>query len=190
MSPRSRHLHLGPLQRVSPDLADVHQLPRPARTGRALGRGLYVRPSYLPPLCCSDLPTAHPADNCDKELVIAALGGIGSVLQLQSATPRSDFCRVLIHEGLEDPLSAAVLNITRDRDEGAEEAKTQVLAVLLLFSQMSQSDKRIQTAFGKRRIIKRPSAQPARCMHTSALTYCSVPPQASCLRVTACIRPI
>lgn len=95
-------------------------------------------------------------DNCDKGLVIAALGGIGSVLQLNSATPRADFCRVLIREGLGDPLSAAVLNIMRDRDEGAEEAKAQVLAVLLLFCQVSQSDKRIQAALGKRRIMKRP----------------------------------
>lgn len=115
------------------------------------------------------LTTVPPlTDNCDKELVISALGGIGSVLQLQSATPRADFCRVLIREGLEDPLSAAVLNVTRDRDQGAEEAKTQVLAVLLLFCQVSQSDQRIQTALGKRRIMKRQSALRSQCRNVAA----------------------
>lgn len=97
----------------------------------------------------------NPSDKRDKELVIAALGGIGSVFQLQTSTPRNDFCRMFVREGLEDPLSTALANITQDKDEGAEEAKEQILAVFLLFCQISQSDKRVRDALGKRRILKR-----------------------------------
>lgn len=69
---------------------------------------------------------------------------------------------MFVREGLEDPLSTALLNITQDRDDGAEEAKAQILAVFLLFCQISQSDKRVRDALGKRRIMKREAASPSR----------------------------
>lgn len=123
-------------------------------------------------------------DSQHRDLVISALGGIGSVFQLQvrhrffssaspppyldtvltlhvpysclqSPTPRNDFARMFIREGLEDPLSTALYNITSDRDEGAADAKAQILAVFLLFCQVSQADGRVREALGKRRILRR-----------------------------------
>jgi hypothetical protein len=119
-------------------------------------------------------------DSQHRDLVISALGGIGSVFQLQvrsvplppsltsktqtyspslpyfqSPTPRNDFARMFIREGLEDPLSTALFNITSDKDEGAADAKAQILAVFLLFCQVSQADSRVREALGKRRIIRR-----------------------------------
>jgi hypothetical protein len=132
-------------------------------------RGLRVLVELLDEDCKSPSRTQRPQlralnpsisslyrlDKRDKELVIAALGGIGSVFQLQTSTPRNDFCRMFVREGLEDPLSTALANITQDKEEGAEEAKEQILAVFLLFCQISQSDKRVRDALGKRRILKR-----------------------------------
>lgn len=58
-------------------------------------------------------------------------------------------------EGIEDPLSTALLNITADKDEGATEAKVQILAVFLIFCQASQKDSRVREALANRRIIRR-----------------------------------
>lgn len=62
---------------------------------------------------------------------------------------------MFIREGIEDPLSAALLNITADEDEGATEAKIQILAVFLMFCQASQKDSRVREALANRKIIRR-----------------------------------
>ncbi|KAF9580666.1 hypothetical protein BGW38_002598 [Lunasporangiospora selenospora] len=49
-----------------------------------------------------------------KDLVWIAINGIHSVFNLQSLTPRNDFCRLLAKQGLLDPLSAALYNTIRD----------------------------------------------------------------------------
>jgi hypothetical protein len=154
-------------------------------------RGLKVLVELLDEDCTTDIPFQSrglyltrlfvgSADDQHRDLVISALGGIGSVFQLQvcwalvmaflsaaprlfaellpsrqSPTPRNDFCRMFIREGLEDPLSTALSNIIDDNDEGASEAKAQILAVFLLFCQVSQADSRVREALGKRRIIRR-----------------------------------
>lgn len=64
---------------------------------------------------------------------------------------------MFIREGIEDPLSAALLNITADEDEGATEAKIQILAVFLMFCQASQKDSRVREALANRKIIRRGS---------------------------------
>ena len=62
---------------------------------------------------------------------------------------------MFIREGIEDPLSTALLNISADRDEGGTEAKIQILAVFLIFCQASQKDSRVREALANRRIIRR-----------------------------------
>jgi len=62
---------------------------------------------------------------------------------------------MFIREGIEDPLSAALLNITADEDVGATEAKIQILAVFLMFCQASQKDSRVREALANRKIIRR-----------------------------------
>ncbi|KAJ7465176.1 hypothetical protein FB451DRAFT_1262864 [Mycena latifolia] len=80
------------------------------------------------------------------ELVVHALNGIGSVFELQSPTTKNDFCRMFIREGLLDPLSAALLNA---------ETKMKIIQILLVFSQVSQSDIHVRNALGTRKVIRR-----------------------------------
>jgi hypothetical protein len=91
----------------------------------------------------------------NKELVLSALEGISSVFELQSATPRNDFCRMFIREGISDPLSSALIHISKDPSTTLEQAKYQVVTIMFLFCQTSQSDPRVREAFGSRGFIMR-----------------------------------
>ncbi|KAJ7134218.1 hypothetical protein C8R44DRAFT_869887 [Mycena epipterygia] len=89
------------------------------------------------------------------ELVVHALNGIGSVFELQSPTTKNDFCRMFIREGLLDPLSAALLNVISTGGESATETKMKIIQILLVFSQVSQSDIHVRNALGTRKVIRR-----------------------------------
>lgn len=89
------------------------------------------------------------------ELVEHALNGIGSVFELQSPTTKNDFCRMFIREGLLDPLSAALLNVMATRGESSNDTKMKVIQILLVFSQVSQSDIHVRNALGTRKVIRR-----------------------------------
>ncbi|KAJ7766474.1 hypothetical protein DFH07DRAFT_1058607 [Mycena maculata] len=89
------------------------------------------------------------------ELVVHALNGIGSVFDLQSPTTKNDFCRMFIREGLLDPLSAALLNVITTGGESSTETKMKIIQILLVFSQVSQSDIHVRNAVGTRKVIRR-----------------------------------
>ena len=90
------------------------------------------------------------------ELVSHALNGIGSVFELQSPTPKNDFCRMFIREGLLDPLSSALINVISAKDnQRASEMKSRILQIILVFSQVSQSDAYVRNAIGTRKVIRR-----------------------------------
>ncbi|KAJ7202878.1 hypothetical protein GGX14DRAFT_653362 [Mycena pura] len=89
------------------------------------------------------------------ELVVHALNGIGSVFELQSPTTKNDFCRMFIREGLLDPLSAALLNVISRGGDSATETKMKIIQILLVFSQVSQSDIHVRNALGTRKVIRR-----------------------------------
>ncbi|KAJ7211039.1 hypothetical protein B0H12DRAFT_389215 [Mycena haematopus] len=89
------------------------------------------------------------------ELVVHALNGIGSVFELQSPTTKNDFCRMFIREGLLDPLSAALLNVITTGGEAAKETKMKIIQILLVFSQVSQSDIHVRNALGTRKVVRR-----------------------------------
>ena len=91
------------------------------------------------------------------ELVEGALNGIGNVFELQSPTTKNDFCRMFIREGLLDPLSAALLNVMAMRDTPKQETKMKVIQILLVFSQVSQSDIHVRNALGTRKMVRRKS---------------------------------
>lgn len=91
------------------------------------------------------------------ELVEGALNGIGTVFELQSPTTKNDFCRMFIREGLLDPLSAALLNVMVTRDAPTQDTKMKVIQILLVFSQVSQSDIHIRNALGTRKVVRRGS---------------------------------
>ncbi|KIK98973.1 hypothetical protein PAXRUDRAFT_30797 [Paxillus rubicundulus Ve08.2h10] len=90
-----------------------------------------------------------------SELVVDALNGIGSVFELQSPTTKNDFCRMFIREGLLDPLSSALLNVMGNQSETAVEMKHKIIQILLVFSQVTQSDIHVRNAMGTRKIIRR-----------------------------------
>lgn len=89
------------------------------------------------------------------ELVEHALNGIGSVFELQSPTTKNDFCRMFIREGLLDPLSAALLNVMAIRGMTTMDTKMKVILILLVFSQVSQSDIHVRNALGTRKVVRR-----------------------------------
>ena len=84
-----------------------------------------------------------------------ALDGIGNVFELQSPTTKNDFCRMFIREGLLDPLSSALLNVMVNQSETAVEMKHKIIQILLVFSQVTQSDIHVRNAMGTRKIIRR-----------------------------------
>jgi hypothetical protein len=87
------------------------------------------------------------------DLVEHAINGIASVFELQSPTPKNDFCRMFIREGLLDPLTSALVNVAN-----VEEIHSRIASILLVFTQVSQSDLHVRTAIGTRQIIRRKSA--------------------------------
>lgn len=92
------------------------------------------------------------------ELVEHALNGICSVFELQSPTTKNDFCRMFIREGLLDPLSAALLNVmsmSNDPISVDTSTKMKVIQILLVFTQVSQSDIHVRNALGTRKVIRR-----------------------------------
>ncbi|KAJ7644441.1 hypothetical protein FB45DRAFT_897923 [Roridomyces roridus] len=89
------------------------------------------------------------------DLVVHALNGIGSVFDLNSPTTKNDFCRMFIREGLLDPLSAALLNVITTGGAAATETKMKIVQILLVFSQVSQSDIHVRNAVGTRKVIRR-----------------------------------
>ena len=89
------------------------------------------------------------------ELVVDALNGIGSVFELQSPTTKNDFCRMFIREGLLDPLTSALLNMMATRGEVADQVKKKIVQIVLVFSQVTQSDIHVRNALGTRKIVRR-----------------------------------
>ncbi|MBW0466232.1 hypothetical protein O181_005947 [Austropuccinia psidii MF-1] len=87
-----------------------------------------------------------------KDLVWMAVDGICRVFELQGPTPRNDFCRMFAHEGLLEPLSEALLHVSRDDDDLAENAKGRIVHIFLLFS---QADMRVKAIMLTRGIILR-----------------------------------
>lgn len=89
------------------------------------------------------------------DLVVHALNGIGSVFELQSPTSKNDFCRMFIREGLLDPLSSALLNVMANRSTSSTDMKMKIIQILLVFSQVSQSDIHVRSALGTRKVVRR-----------------------------------
>ncbi|KIJ54808.1 hypothetical protein M422DRAFT_240892 [Sphaerobolus stellatus SS14] len=89
------------------------------------------------------------------DLVVHALNGIGSVFDLHSPTPKNDFCRMFIREGLLDPLSSALLSAIGSRSDASGDMKFKIIQILLVFSQVSQQDFHVRNALGTRKVVRR-----------------------------------
>ncbi|GJJ15641.1 hypothetical protein Clacol_009919 [Clathrus columnatus] len=90
-----------------------------------------------------------------SELIQHALNGIGSVFDLHSPTPKNDFCRMFIREGLLDPLSTALLNVMSSKKDSADDMKMKIIQILVVFCQVSQQDFHVRSALGTRKIVRR-----------------------------------
>ena len=88
------------------------------------------------------------------ELVDHAVNGIGSVFELQGPTPKNDFCRMFIREGLLDPLSSALINIASAAGDATETA-SKLINIILVYTQVSQSDAHVRSTLGTRQIVRR-----------------------------------
>jgi hypothetical protein len=150
MSLRGLKLHPLALSYFRPDAANVHLVCVILRfinlslTALVRCRGLKV---------LVDLLDEDYTEQTD--LVVHALNGIGSVFELQSPTTKNDFCRMFIREGLLDPLSSALLNVMGNQGPTSAEMKQKIIQILLVFSQVSQSDIHVRNAMGTRKIIRR-----------------------------------
>ena len=91
----------------------------------------------------------------NKSLILSSLEGINSVFELQSPTPRNDFCRMFVREGILDPLSTALLALLGDKTLAEDDASSRAIGTLLLFCQTAQADGRVRDAFATRSIMIR-----------------------------------
>ncbi|GAA5991926.1 hypothetical protein JCM10908_002274 [Rhodotorula pacifica] len=88
----------------------------------------------------------------DRDLVWMAIDGLTRVFEVEGPTPRNDVCRVLVGEGVLDPLSIALLSLCTDDDELAVSARAKAVRILLT---LSQSDHKVKEAIAQRRVISR-----------------------------------
>ena len=58
-------------------------------------------------------------------------------------------------EGLLDPLTSALLNMMATRGEVADQMKKKIVQIVLVFSQVTQSDIHVRHALGTRKIVRR-----------------------------------
>jgi len=93
--------------------------------------------------------------SANRDLVLSALRGIASVFELQTPTPKNDFCRMFIREGIVEPLGTALLHILKDESAGIEAFRIQIAGIVLMFCQTAQADSRMRDALGTRSFIKR-----------------------------------
>ncbi|KAF0408258.1 map kinase kinase kinase [Gigaspora margarita] len=73
--------------------------------------------------------------NEHKELIWIAVNGIYGVFELQSPTPKNDFCRLLAKNGLLDPLAVMLHHVISDKDPSACVYVERIVNIFLMFSQ-------------------------------------------------------
>ncbi|KAF0488206.1 kinase-like protein [Gigaspora margarita] len=69
-----------------------------------------------------------------KELIWIAVNGIYCVFELQSPTPKNDFCRLLAKIGVLDPLAITLHNVIMDDDPSANTYVCRIVNIFLMFS--------------------------------------------------------
>ena len=99
-----------------------------------------------------------------RDLVVHALNGIGNVFDLQSPTPKNDFCRMFIREGLLNPLSTALINVISTDSETSAEMKGKIIHIIVIFCQVSQSDVHVRNALGTRMVVRRKEYNYIQCL--------------------------
>lgn len=75
---------------------------------------------------------------------------------------------MFIREGLLDPLTTALLNVTNTRQESSSAMTLQILSIILVFAQVSQSDNHVRLEIGTRKVVR--SEFKNRCVECPSLT--------------------
>ncbi|KAJ6255026.1 mtk1/mekk4 [Anaeramoeba flamelloides] len=110
-------------------------------------------------IACRGLPVLVDLLKVDYEtqriIILRTLKNINSVFQLQSQTPKNDFCRLFAKAGLLKPL-VEVLGKVREASEKAEEGMDTILLNIskLLFT-FSQADRLVKIYLTKKKIISK-----------------------------------
>ncbi|CAD6910950.1 unnamed protein product [Tilletia controversa] len=90
--------------------------------------------------------------NEQRDLVWLGVGCVNSVLELQSPASRNDFCRMLVKEGLLDPLTTSLLAVLKDDSEArAVTAKEHILQTFVI---CSQSDSWLKKQIATRAVLR------------------------------------
>ncbi|KAI9295050.1 hypothetical protein K502DRAFT_349422 [Neoconidiobolus thromboides FSU 785] len=70
-----------------------------------------------------------------KDLIWIAINGVASIFELQTPTPKHDFCRLFAKTGLLEPLSSVLLRTLGDEDALAQRYTYKIMGLFLIFSQ-------------------------------------------------------
>ena len=89
----------------------------------------------------------------EKDLVLVGVGAIWNVFNLQSSTPKNEFCRIFAKSGILESLSKILQFVLDDGDTvGAEGSAGRIVDTFLLFS---QADGYVKELLAARNILKR-----------------------------------
>jgi len=84
--------------------------------------------------------------------VLVGVGAIWNVFQLQSSTPKNEFCRIFAKSGILEPLSKILQFVLDDAEGGSEVNAARIVDTFLLFS---QADGYVKELLASRNILKR-----------------------------------
>jgi len=90
----------------------------------------------------------------EKDLVLVGVGAIWNVFNLQSSTPKNEFCRIFAKSGILEPLSKILQYVLDDADAGSEVNAGRIVDTFLLFS---QADGYVKELLASRNILRRNS---------------------------------
>lgn len=86
-----------------------------------------------------------------RELVLTGVDGVWSVFEMQSATPKNDFCRILSRSSVLYPLSLVLKRVLDEEGEQAELIEGRIVNIFLLFS---QAENHVKETIADRMVLK------------------------------------
>ncbi|KAK6339114.1 hypothetical protein TWF696_009897 [Orbilia brochopaga] len=87
-----------------------------------------------------------------KELALTGIEGVVDVFKLQGSTPKNDFCRILSRHMVLRPLSLALSQICREKEDRYESYCDKIVNLFFLFS---QAENQVKEAIADRITLKR-----------------------------------
>lgn len=86
----------------------------------------------------------------NKELIFIAINGISSVFELQTPTPKHDFCRLFAKSGLLEPLAMALTATLSDSERAARKYTHRIIQLFFIFS---QADAQVKERMGNSIVV-------------------------------------